>query len=94
MKEVKEIPELTQPVKIENQLKDFIVDYVGDKLNPEDKEVTIQMVIEVLADDFPEIVLALAEENFIRGYNQAFIDLEEVEKGVENNNENDEQESD
>ena len=34
------------------------------------------MVIEVLADEFPEVVLALAEENFIRGYQQGANDMD------------------
>jgi hypothetical protein len=49
-------------------LKDLVVDYVGTKLNPENEEVTLEMVIGVLADEFPEVVLAIAEENFLRGY--------------------------
>lgn len=49
-------------------LKDLIVDYVGTKLNPENAEVTLEMTIDVLADEFPEVVLAIAEENFLRGY--------------------------
>ena len=49
-------------------LKDLVVDYVGTKLNPENEEVTLEMVIDILADEFPEVVLAIAEENFLRGY--------------------------
>ena len=56
-------------------LKEYIVDYVGEKLSPENEEVTVEMVINVLANDFPEIVLALAEENFIRGYKQGLEDI-------------------
>jgi hypothetical protein len=33
------------------------------------------MVIDVVADEFPELVLALAEENWIRGYQQALTDV-------------------
>ena len=29
-----------------------------------------------MATEFPEFVLAVAEENFIRGYRQAFTDME------------------
>ena len=29
-----------------------------------------------MAKEFPDFVMALAEENFIRGYRQAFIDME------------------
>ena len=34
-------------------LKEFIVDYVGGKTQPTNFEVTVEMVINVLADDFP-----------------------------------------
>ena len=56
-------------------LKEYIVDYVGEKLNPEDTGVTVEMIINVLADDFPEIVFAMAEENFMRGYQQGLEDV-------------------
>ena len=69
-------PELTEVVQVDNALKDFIVEYTGEELNPENNEVTVEMVIEVLASHFPEVVFALAEENFIRGYQQAMTDLE------------------
>ena len=73
-------PELTEVVQVDNALKDFIVKYTGEELNPENGEVTVEMVIEVLASHFPEVVFALAEENFIRGYQQAMTDLEVSEE--------------
>ena len=72
--------DLTEKIEKQNPLKEKIIDYVGSKLNPENDEVTTEMVIEVMASDFPEIVLALAEENFIRGYHQALTDVELGEK--------------
>lgn len=80
MTELKE-PEnelLTQVVEGENPLKQMFVQYVGEKLDPENGEVTVEMIIDVLADEFPEFVLAVAEENFIRGYKQAFVDMDSV----------------
>ncbi len=59
--------DLNQSLEKDNLLKKNVVEYVGNKLSPENGEVTTEMVIEVMATDFPEIVLALAEENFIRG---------------------------
>ncbi|MAF43511.1 MAG: hypothetical protein CMI54_04980 [Parcubacteria group bacterium] len=61
-------------------LKDYIVNYVGEQAEPEDNTVTVAMVIETMANEFPEFVWALAEENWIRGYRQA---LEDVDKGKE-----------
>ena len=72
--------DLNQKISKENELKKSIVEYVGNKLTPENNEVTTEMVIEVMANDFPEVVLALAEENFIRGYHQALTDVEVGEK--------------
>tara|TARA_Y100000592_G_scaffold38296_2_gene60570 strand:- start:11329 stop:11577 length:249 start_codon:yes stop_codon:yes gene_type:complete len=57
------------------ELKSMVVQYVGNRLSPEDDNVTLEMVIEVLADEFPEVVLALAEENFLRGYEQGTRDV-------------------
>jgi|TARA_R110000824_G_scaffold29616_1_gene98400 hypothetical protein len=50
----------------ESELKTFMVDYAGSKLGHE--EVTVSMIAEVLAAEFPEFVFAVAEENFLRGY--------------------------
>jgi hypothetical protein len=55
-------------------LKDALVNYVGNKINPEKEEVTIEMIVEVLAAEFPELVLSLAEENFLRGYEAGLSD--------------------
>lgn len=69
-------PDLNEVVQVDNELKTFVVDYVGKELQPESGNVTVEMVIDVLASHFPELVFALAEENFIRGYKQAMDDLE------------------
>ena len=52
--------------KGESELKDFLVSFVGTKLDNE--EVTVNMIAEVLAAEFPEFAFAFAEENFLRGY--------------------------
>ena len=60
---------LLLPVPSDNDLKSFLVNYTGAKLNLEDEEgVTVNMIAEVLAADFPEFTFAFAEENFLRGY--------------------------
>ena len=70
-------PELDKVLNSEDSnLKELVVNYIGNKLNPDTDEVTLQMAVEVLAAEFPELILALAEENFIRGYKQAFADIE------------------
>lgn len=69
-------PDLTNHVEINSELKDYIVSYVGNKLAPEDNQVNVEMIIHVLADEFPEVVMPLAEENFFRGYQQALEDMQ------------------
>ena len=50
-------PNLTKLVEPENDLKNMLVEYVGEELNPEDQKVTVVMIIEVMARQFPEFVL-------------------------------------
>jgi hypothetical protein len=70
-------PELEKVVESEDSgFKDMVVSYIGNKLNPDTDNVTVEMAVEVLAEEFPELLLALAEENFIRGYKQALVDLD------------------
>jgi len=61
-------------------IKAWLVDYVGNKLQPNNGEITVEMIITVMAEEFPEFVFCVAEENFIRGYKQAFTDLESNKK--------------
>ena len=80
-------PELDKVLDPEDSdLKDLIVNYIGNKLDPPDTdEITLEMAVLVLMEEFPELLLALAEENFIRGYKQAFTD---IESSKATNNEN------
>jgi hypothetical protein len=79
--EVNEItsnPALKEVVVNNTELKSLLVDYVGEKHDPKDGKVTVEMIVETVASEFPEFLFALAEENFIRGYHQA---LEDVDQG-------------
>ena len=80
-----ENPSLKEIVQPENDLKNMLVEYTGAALNPENQLVTLEMVIDVVAKDFPEFVLALAEENWIRGYQQGLEDVDAGMKIVEKN---------
>jgi len=71
---------LSEIVEPENDLKNMLIEYVGEKLNPEDQNVNIEMIAEVMAKEFPEFLLAVAEENWVRGYQQALDDAEQGEK--------------
>ena len=50
------------------------------------------MIVYQLADEFPEFVLAVAEENFMRGYRQALTDVDTGRKAWEEEQQNNEQE--
>jgi len=67
-------------VEKDTQLKEMLVDYVGEKHTPEDDEVTVGMIVETLAEEFPEFLMVVAEENWIRGYHQAMHDVTEGER--------------
>ena len=69
-------PILKKNVETDNGLKKILVEYTGKKINPKDSEVNVEMIIEVMAAEFPEFLLALAEENWIRGYHQALADVD------------------
>ena len=73
-------PTLKESVKTDNLLKDMFVTYVGNKLNPKDGNVTVEMIVDVLAEEFPEFLMVVAEENFIRGYEQAIADVDAGQK--------------
>jgi len=72
-------PTLNEVVATNNDLKNFLVEYTGEKINPEDQNVTVEMIVEVMAKEFPEFLLAIAEENWVRGYQQA---IEDVDNGI------------
>ena len=71
----KENPDLENPVGADTGLKQLVVTYIGERLQaPED--ITVDMAVEVFAAEFPEFLMAIAEENFLRGYEQALTDVE------------------
>jgi hypothetical protein len=83
-------PVLTEPVAKDTPLKEWLVNYTGRKFEAErarykaetgsqfewDGNVTVEMIVETMVSDFPEFLMAVAEENFIRGYRQALADTE------------------
>lgn len=79
---IDENPDLQKMVNPDTEIKNWLVEYVGEKIQPKNNEVTLEMIIEVVASEFPEFLLPVAEENFIRGYQQAMIDVEESEKAL------------
>ena len=69
---------LNETVSADTGLKELVVNYIGQRLaGPE--EITVDMAVEVFAAEFPEFLLAVAEENFLRGYEQALTDVSVME---------------
>ena len=66
---------LKEIIPTESELKEVIVNYVGNTLQPDSEEITVEQVIEVFAEQFPEFLLAVAEENWVNGYTQALNDV-------------------
>tara|TARA_R110002124_G_scaffold281715_1_gene456316 strand:+ start:180 stop:455 length:276 start_codon:yes stop_codon:yes gene_type:complete len=77
---------LKEVVPTESELKEIIVNYVGKTINPDTDEITVEDIINVFADQFPEFLLTLAEENWINGYTQAMTDTRswDTTRGQEN----------
>ena len=55
-------------VKNDTKLKELIVNYVGEQLHPLKPEVTVEDIVNIFADEFPEFLMVVAQENFLRGY--------------------------
>ena len=73
---------LKEVVSNDTEIKTWLVDYVGEKVQPENNEVTVEMVIETVAEEFPDFLAAVAEENWVRGYQQAMNDIVETQKDI------------
>tara|TARA_Y100000034_G_scaffold132484_1_gene195570 strand:- start:1901 stop:2212 length:312 start_codon:yes stop_codon:yes gene_type:complete len=69
-------PLLKEQVASETEVKSWLVEYVGAQCEPEDSNVTVEMIVETVAKEFPEFLMVVAEENFMRGYEQALNDVE------------------
>ena len=75
--------DLQKVVETDSSLKEVIVDYIGNKLEPENGQITVENIVNVMANEFPEFLMAVAEENFIRGYTQAMVDVYKPEQNLE-----------
>ena len=74
---------LAEVVNPDTEMKEWLVNYVGEKHNPDDEGVTVEMIVTTMANEFPEFLMAVAEENWIRGYQQAMVDVEVGERLIE-----------
>ena len=87
--EAMENPLTNKTVKTDNLLKQMLVEYVGKKHASEKDDgvfdVTVKMITDALADEFPEFVLLMAEENWVRGYKQGLDDAKISKEQPEQN---------
>jgi len=60
-------------------LKTLILEYIGDKYEPENGEVTVEMAKDTINKEFPELISSLSANAFLEGYSQG---LEDVEFGI------------
>jgi hypothetical protein len=66
-------------VVTDNPMKEWLVDYVGQKMKPENGEVTVELIVEAMANEFPDFLITVAKENWLRGYQQALYDVDNNE---------------
>ena len=52
-----ENPDLLQPLSPTTKMKEWLINHVGEKENPENGEVNIEMIIKVMAEEFPEFLI-------------------------------------
>ena len=67
---------LKETVNVDTAMKSWLVNYVVEQHSPEGDAVTVEMIVETMAKEFPEFLMAIAEENWVRGYHQALEDVE------------------
>ena len=77
-------PTLTQTVGTDTKLKEWLVNYVGQQQDEENEsgDITVEMIVDTVSKEFPEFLMAVAEENWVRGYYQAMVDVEEGTKAI------------
>ena len=82
-----ENPDLQKVVEKENKLKELLVDYVGNKKDPDSGDVTVDLIVETMVEEFPEFMEVISVENWIRGYHQAMADVEDGREYLEKQSE-------
>ena len=58
----------------DSKLKEVIINYVGETLHPEEPNVTVEDVVAIFADEFPEFLFVVAQQNFLNGYKHGLED--------------------
>ena len=63
-------------VETSTPVKEWLVTYVGEQHGPGSGDVTVEMIVDTLSEEFPEFLIHVAEENWIRCYHQAMMDVD------------------
>tara|TARA_B100000700_G_scaffold330717_1_gene458594 strand:- start:3089 stop:3436 length:348 start_codon:yes stop_codon:yes gene_type:complete len=74
----------TLEIDTDTELKRMMVDYTGSKIYEDleeeqvegERTVTVEDIVGVMTQEFPEFLLAITEDSWIRGYTQALYDRE------------------
>ena len=78
---------VSQEVTAESGLKEILINYIGETNNPDNGEITVGMIVDIMAEQFPEFLMVIAEENWVRGYKQALNDVAQGEQLSKKENE-------
>ena len=62
-------------VEKNEQIKSFIVDYAVKKLGTE--TVSLSDIVFIVAEEFPELVFVVAQENYLKGYQDCLASADE-----------------
>lgn len=66
--------------KMTTSIKSLLIDYTREKIKK--KDINVEDILLILAEEFPELIIANAEQNYLNGYKQALDDKEAVEKSM------------
>lgn len=84
-------PDLSKEIyPSESELKEIIISFMGTTSDSVNEKVTVEKVIDLFAEQFPELLVVVAEENWINGYTQALNDLEYSNKMLQDTRDTDE----
>ncbi len=72
--------DLLKVVEADTTLKDMIINHIGETLSPDNGDVTVDMAVEVFAQEFPEFLMAVAEEILFEGTNKLLLTCSHMQR--------------
>ena len=61
-----------------NDLQLLLIHFAGNHFQPKDGRVTTELILRAIGEQFPALIMTLAEKNYFAGYKQALDDIEKV----------------